>query len=482
MTIVGWALLCLAPNQDPDSLPLLGTNLAPIESRTTQWPFVDIMRIAEPWSSLDGSPLETDASGNIVRLRPGQVAETRMYVDGHHPVGQYTLSWTGKGQIETGVNSKLEPAEDGSAKISVSEGGPIVLRLAQIDPSDPPRNLRLWMPQHPQAGTHSPHHPLFLQRMGLYRVLRFAGWTRPNSEKNTKWGDRAREDDATYAWRGVPFETVFAFCRERNVSPWVCVPLRADDEFVRELAKLAMAMTEPRIRLYVEYGDEAWTTSYAQDKGLELRLSSDAKTAGLRFSAKRAAEVFSIFESVLGGTSRLVRIWSGPAEDTVALNDTLGWEGTAKHVDALSVQALFGQSLGKSGGSHPKSLDEVFQAMSNEADQEARARIRETVKIARRHRVLLVSHRAGQALVAEDSKDTARNQLFDEANRDDRMREAYVKFFQMWREEGGSLVMHTADCSPLRSDGRWGALEHQSQDSHSAPKHQGLMEYGLFGR
>jgi hypothetical protein len=316
--------------------------------------------------------------------------------------------------------------------------------------------------------------------MGLYRVLRFAGWTDPNSEMSPKWEDRATEADATYAWRGVPYETVFALCRERNVSPWICVPLRADDEFVRELAKLAMALTEPRNRVYVEYGDEAWTTGYAQERGLGLSLSSDPKTAGLRFSAKRAAEVFSIFESVFGGTSRLVRVWSGPIEDAGALNETLGWEGTAKHCDALSVRALFGQGLGKAGD--PRNLDDLFQTLFNEADGAARARIREAVKIARRYRVLLVSHRAGQALVAEDSEDKELNRLFDDANRDDRMREAYVKFFQMWREEGGALIMHTADCSPMRADGRWGALEHQSQDSHTAPKHQGLMEYSLFSR
>jgi hypothetical protein len=480
MTLVALAVVSFASWQDPDSLPLLGTNLAPIEARTTQWPFIDATRVAGAWASQDGTPVEIDPAGNVVRLAPGQVAVLRLFTDGNNPVGDYTLTWSGDADFEAGSEAELKVQNEGSAVLTVSSAAGIMLRLTRMSPSDPPRNVKLWMPGQRQNEGSSPHHPVFLQRMGLYRVLRFADWTRAGADGQVDWTTRATTSDATYTLKGVPYEVLFDLCREKNVIPWLCVPLKADDSYVRELAKLAASRLDSKSRLILEHGDETWQSAEAQEQGTALGLSDDPRTAGLRYSAKRAAAVFSIFEEEFGGKSRLVRVWSGPIDDPEALEETLDWEDTARKVDALSVRAHFGQDLGNGPG--PADLDALFSGLREEIETKRRAEVREAVRVARRMRVLLVSHRSGQSLVASDPDDEALNRLFDEANRDERMSEAYVRFYRMWRDEGASLAMHASDCSPLRREGRWGALEHQAQDSQTAPKHKGLMEYSLFTR
>jgi hypothetical protein len=482
MICAAWALLSLAPAQDPDSLPLLGTNLAPIEERTTQWPFIDVVRVSTGWVSVDGRALDVDSAGNLLSLADGRQAELRAYTEGHHPLGPYTLTWKGTGEFAAGGGSRLDVTGPGSGILTVSEPRGIVLRMTKADSSDPPRDVRLWMPGFGSDVGPMAHHPVFLQRMGLYRVLRFADWTRAGDPDPVDWSRRATRAHVTFAKKGVPYETALELCADKNAVPWVSVPLGADDGHVAELAKMAFAMTRPSTRVIVEYGDEAWDSRYAQERGLALKLADDPRLAGLRFSAQRSSEVFAIFEREFAGRDRLVRVWSGPLEDPPAWEEALSWNGFAKTVDAVSVRAQFGQEVGKAGALAPTDLDSLFGALFEEIETKRRILVREAVKHVRLHRKLLVSHRAGQALVSHDRQDEALDRLMDEANRDDRMREAYVKFFQMWRDEGGSLVVHNSDCSPLRRDGRWGALEHQSQDSHQAPKHRGLIEYALFSR
>ena len=56
-------------------------------------------------------------------------------------------------------------------------------------------------------------HPLFVERLGPAKVVRFMDWQRTNNSTLSKWADRPKPEDPTYATdRGVPVDgpTLFA--------------------------------------------------------------------------------------------------------------------------------------------------------------------------------------------------------------------------------------------------------------------------------
>jgi len=467
--------LCLAVLQVQEDLPPLGTNLAAFSDGSTQWPLVDAFKMARLWAAkTPGEPLEIDENGNVKSLKPGQVAETVIYTNGHHPLGKYTLLWTGSGEFETEGGSSIKIESPGKAILEVTEDRAIQLNLIKVDPEDPPRDIRLIMPGYEDTYKEEPFHPVFLQRMSLYRSLRFADWGATNDSKQRIWKDRATLEDATYTGpNGVPYEVMIDLANTKSSIPWFSIPHLADDEYVRSLAKLIKEKLNPGLRICVEYSNETWgfeQSKWCQDQGLKLKLSDGQQEAGQRYYSQRSVEIFAIFEEVFGGKSRLVRMLSTPMGSAKDADAVLSWKGGGRKADALAIAPYFG------AGSQAGTLDDLFSKSKLEIAGPLRDQFFEYSSVAAKYRLKLVAFAGGQHLTSISNS----TKLLEDANRDLRIADAYGSMLKNWRSSGGTLFMSYNDCSPWTPKNQWGVIEYQNQDPQTSYKNQALIQYALF--
>ncbi|MCC6402900.1 MAG: hypothetical protein IT207_02715 [Fimbriimonadaceae bacterium] len=162
------------------ALPALGTNLAPLDSGGSAWPFWDVARSASPWAK-SGSEwrMELVAAGTP-----------------HPPYGKFVATWEG-GSLSLAGGTTLA-VEAGKLEFEVGEtGASLVFKGDTV-----PRAKVLAPGFNPSwAGT---YRPVYLQRLRVYPVLRLSSWRSMNGV-------------------GVPVADLTQLLRETNSSPWLSV-------------------------------------------------------------------------------------------------------------------------------------------------------------------------------------------------------------------------------------------------------------------
>ena len=247
--------------------PQLGTNLTAISDWTRQWPFVDIFKLArawipqqegQPWGQ--GPPLQLTPDGWPASLQPGQFAETIIFDNqlednaASYPSGNYTLLYDGEGTIAFDLGSATIVGQSPGRMVVNVPGLSIgvFVKITQTNPANPLRNIRFIMPGFENVYQTQPFHPLFLQRLQNYRVLRFMEWMFTNNSAVQHWSDRALPSDYTKAQKGVDLETMIQLANTLHVAPWFNIPHAATDDYVQQFARLVYQQLDPDLPVYIE--------------------------------------------------------------------------------------------------------------------------------------------------------------------------------------------------------------------------------------
>lgn len=475
----------------------MGMNLAGVADWSSEVVFVDAFKASRPWTSQkegapygQGGPLDLDERGWVKSLADKQFAEALLHVDvgNHYPGGKYVCLFDGKGQLEFANAAQGKQIGPNKYAVDVDPGkGFIAVRVRKTDPKSPVRNIRLIKAEYEATAQSQPFYPDFVRRYQGFQVLRFMDWQRTNNSKLQKWADRPRPDDPTQAQnKGVALEYCLQLSNLVGADPWLCLPHEADDDYVRNFARLVKEKLGPRRKVYVEYSNETWNTlfeqaKYCREKGLALGLSKDPYEAQLRYSAQRSVEVFKIFEEVFGGKDRLVRVlathgahpWTG----TTAMDHKEAYKGA----DAIAIAPYFGGAFGD-----PRTADKVAGMTVDELLDGCKKMIAENRKAtetyaaeAKKRGLRLMAYEAGQHLVgvggAENNDKLTR--LFHEANRHPRMKDLYLEDLKAWKEAGGDTYCVFSSVSRYTKWGSWGVMEFSDQKEADAPKMTALREW-----
>lgn len=465
--------------------PPLGLNLAAVHDWSREWAFVDVFKAARPWAASGDGELPTDGKGNPLPT-PGRSAWTLLVRDlnGHYPGGQYVVTWKGAGEVEArrwDVTRVVE-RKPGRAVVDVrpADGG-IQIDLKASKSEDPVRDFRVWMPGF--EGAKSPFHPLFLERLAPARVLRFMDWQRTNNSPLAKWADRPTPTDPTYATdRGVPVEVMVELANAAKVDPWFCVPHLADDDFVREFARLVKKSLDPALTAYVEYSNEVWNGQFGQSRWARER--GQAANLGdpphARFYAARSVEVFKLWEQEFG-RDRLVRVLASQSAVPWLSEQILTWKDAHKHADALAVAPYFGNQYGD-----PKTADkvaamtpdELLDALVKEIDGPNRDLVRKQAELARMYKLRLLAYEGGQHLAgyAGAENHAGLTKLFHAANRHPRMYDLYRRHLKHWADAGGDAYVLFSYAGAYSKWGAWGLLEYQDQPIADAHKYRAFVD------
>lgn len=495
--LIALGLCCLLmPRQTAAEAPPLGINLSGITYYSSEVVFVDVFKQSQPWTSQapgkpygQGGPLKVNALGWVEKLNGhGQFAESLMFVDlqGHYPSGDYVCLYEGGGEIDFAQAARVIERKPGRMVVHVEpKNGPIALRLLKTDPDNPIRNIRLVLPGHEKTYREQPFSPDFLKRWTGFKVLRLMDWSKPNDAKTVKWSDRITPAHTSQGLDGgVALEYQLLLANTLKADPWLCIPYRADDDYVREFARFVRENLNQEAKLYLEYANECWHGGfeggrYCLERGKELKLSDNAYEAQIRFYTQRSVEIFRIVEKELG-KERLVRILQTPPDSTWAVKTVLDWKDANKDVDAIAIAPYFGGKFGnrkEAAKTANLSVDELLDACEKEIDA-GHERTREMAKLVKSRGLKLLAYEGGQHLVGSEGEENNEKltKLFHAANRHPRMKDLYLRDLKGWSKAGGELFCVFASTGRYSKWGAWGVLEYSDQDESTAPKLAAIRE------
>lgn len=313
-------------------------------------------------------------------------------------------------------------------------------------------------------------------------------WMDTNDSPIVSWSERARIDHARWSTpAGVPVEIMVDLANRLGADAWFSLPHLADADFQAQFATLVRDRLDPSRRAWIEWSNEVWNgvfdqALYAQGEGLSLGLSANAFQAQLFYQSRRSRELLTVWETVFGGTSRLVRVMAAQAANDWVSEQLLAFESAGAQTDALAIAPYFGGYLGspvEQARVSTLDLDQLFAELETVALPEAQGWLAGQLAVAQMHGVELVAYEGGQHIVGFNGveNDATLNALFDAVNRDPRMGSLYTAYFDGWRTAGGRLFCHFVNAGGWSKYGRWGALEYGTQPRAAAPKFDALMTW-----
>jgi hypothetical protein len=156
----------------------------------------------------------------------------------------------------------------------------------------------------------------FLNFIPTGTCLRFMNSTKINNSTLTNWSDHNTLDWQT--WEIMPYAAMVNLCNARMADPWICIPHRATDDYITQLATYLRDNLNTSLLIRLEYSNEVWNFQFQQAGWLEL--AAEAEWTGvdgnggawMDWAGKRFAQMMQIFNTVFAGqTNRLSGVIAG---------------------------------------------------------------------------------------------------------------------------------------------------------------------------
>ena len=513
------------PQQFPNQHSPLGTNTKVADATNTNLPFVDLFRLAQPFSEnipkLSSPMVVYDDQGWPKLLNGGQAGTTFLskIPAGALSKGEYTVRYDGVGEISYTGDAILVSRMSGKDIIRFKAGSDKVisagLTIKDSLPDDYLRNIRILMPggicannatytvkdaslckDHPYL-SFADHHrqiifkPDYLNYLKDFKVLRFLELSGGAQQLMVDWQARPTTQQASWGGsslvRGVPVEIMVELSNQLNINPWFNMPYAASDHYISRFAQLVKNQLKPNLKVFVEYAAEPWSNKHIDQKkrlqslGTQQNLDTNAHIAALKYYAKRSVEAFKIWDKVLGDSSRLVRVLSAPVDNVASSQIILEHEGAAKYADALAIYPSFEiseQSLAVINSTH-----DVFEALASSDNPKSinnmQDRVKELAALANSKNLNLISYAGGQsikqAILPKASRSTAYH--LSAANRDARMAREFYRFLSGWKKSGGNLFVTGTEIDVLSAQPSLGIKEYINQPNSELPKYQALLAF-----
>jgi len=463
----------------------LGINLSGFGYTSRQLMFTNVMHGSMPWVTQNSytvagglNPFNTGVISEIPCDENGYPLELPYEVTGtqapqivftfmlftlvtEYPAGLYTMYYDGSGTFQ--FTGDVTVVSQGPGMIELQVGPHVYgigMKILTSEADNHVRNIRMIMPGYATNYTDEIFYSSFTDRLQVFDVLRFNDVARTQYNALTTWEQRSQSSYYTQCTQyGVALEYLIELANLTHKEPWFSVPYGANDEYVQNMAELIRDNLDSELKVYLEcFAD-----------GFSLRH----------------AEVFNIFEQVLGGDERLIEIVKSRsvlnAQSDMDRVDNLAYNPYGITIEAIAVDAYFGESICNEIIADNEvdtiTVDEILDRAEATIFGEFLQEIKAYNALAEQYNVRLFAYEGGQHLVVNGNDD-----LFakcTEANRHPRMKDLYTYMFDVWFNNGGDLLNLYSYVQNPWAGRNWGILEYQDQPIEEAPKYQAIQEYGV---
>ncbi len=477
--------------------------------------FVDVAKTLRPFEAIGGGSVPTDAVG-------WPLADAKTVFFDHRPFGTwlpegpddpdkyqvdvsgtYKLTCSGRADVtnEGGTFEVQNLRFDGRAThadIVVPRGQALVV-VGFRNTNGGVRDLRLVRPGYSEDARETFHRP-FLAALVPFSVLRFMDWTHTNDSDapypaTTRWADRKLPSDATQEpfgakLDGAAWEHVVDLCNAAGKDCWINVPVSADDDYVRELARLLRSRLDGSRRLYLEHSNEVWNSLFSQyqwnrqaalgevaagGSSLADDGRSDDDTVLRRRHARRTYEIARIFASVFGEPAinqRIRPVMSWWVIQPAQYRDQLEWLRRTYGPPQQYLYAIAGAPYFNSQGAGPSaSPQQILAAMAASSDA-SRATRQQLSQLAAEFGLRHFCYEGGP-----DSGGGSATKVGNRirAHRDAAMQGLVTRdLAHNWYPLGGSLFMYFTLTSSYGRHGMWGATDDVT--NLDTPKYRALAQ------
>ena len=171
----------------------------------------------------------------------------------------------------------------------------------------------------------------FLDDLKTYTTFRMMDANNTNWSGITSWAQRRQATDpnnATAAYMdpntppatpGLAIEWQIDLCNRGNVNCWFNIPIKADDDYMTQMATMIKAKLRPELKAYIELSNEVWNGQFSQfaianNAGAAVKVpGSNIYYQGIAWEMYRALQMYQLFQNVFGqdamGT-RVIRVFS----------------------------------------------------------------------------------------------------------------------------------------------------------------------------
>jgi hypothetical protein len=330
------------PDWEANATSAVGMNLEWNRWENPRVTFVNAMKSARRWQKSDTTCFDEDgdyagtidSNGYPTELSGINCVFTSFfsgaYSDGAWPTGQWVLLWDGDATFSvTGAASEYTVTEAGRATFTVDETtGGFDLAITSIPTSV--SNMRLYPPGGACARTPPfdfvegsfcdtarcpdgdcpdavsvctygdpfcydletiggavnqsvvpQFHPLWIQRLGQYGILRFMNWLHINHSQVVDFSEWLPESNYTWSYGhdplgAVPLTIIARLCNDVNAACYVNIPMQATDAHITSFAESFRDNVNSWLPIYLEMSNEVWNPGFEQqDHAAAAALAAD---------------------------------------------------------------------------------------------------------------------------------------------------------------------------------------------------------------
>lgn len=497
-------LTMVSLGQPPVQKPI-GTNLTAVLDYSTEFVFTDAMKQSRTWMSTnwddsgpwstnipvplnsDGFPVEIPYDDGV---NPLQKLRTLMLWDigVALPIGMYRLVVEGDGEVKLGAGASGTFTCPVDTLVQVNDG--VILEITESNVANPISDIKFIYPDYVNNYQTKTFNDDFLSFIADFQVLRFMDWLNTNNSTSADWNSRSKLDYFTQAQEhGVAWEYIVELTNLTSKDIWINIPHLADDNYISSLAAYLESNLNSQSKIYLEYSNEVWNSQFSQhSESANLGQSLHGYTGqewerAWKYTARRSADIFHVFDSVFNDTSRFIRTIPTQAGNSWVGNEIMTYFNDVSYnpnlvsADALAIAPYFGgiaDQIVLDGVVSTITIPEILLRMENSLAQTSQW-ILENKLVSDSYGIDLIAYEGGQHLVGTglNVDNNALTTKLIAANRAAELQGIYCDYFDDWYTNVGGLFMHFSSHATPTKWGSWGVKENH-QDMNN-PKYLALQ-------
>ncbi|EFC47802.1 hypothetical protein NAEGRDRAFT_57192 [Naegleria gruberi] len=496
-----------------------GVNIDGLADWSREVTFIDIQRRARKWivqkfvygtgwaeDDQESVPLDENGYPQYLEITKNVATFAVRDVAAHFPNGKYICLYDGDGVLEFQFeDQKILRRDAGRIELQYNHktemNNGVFYKILRTNPLNPIRNVRIFEAKYEQTYEDFPFHPLFLEQLKKYQIIRFMPWSNIGVDKDYDWENRTLNSYYTFRLKtGVSMEMQVLLCNMLGNNPWFNLPHRATDRYIENWATYVRDYLRPDVTAYIEIGNECWASgacgSYAQQMGVieGMKLTklqnyySSYEVARICYHIKTAKRYADIIRGVFGASHhrRIKLVFAAQAAWTGPLEIFYLCEGNYyQSFNVVAIAPYMSDSLKKADNSLV-SLEEFYGSIIHTAIASSRNALLSTYKIVNQSSpgMELAFYEGGPDFSSlTDTGNTELTDLSMTIHRDPRMKQALTYYLSNITNIAPGVKLsaynHFTSTSVFSKYGCWGLIESSDSDlsSSSSPKYVAYQNY-----